>query len=59
MIMRGLKQKKGRFTIVTMTKAAYKDYLQLDGIKTKHDLIDYINQTWGLMGTVVDIRFDG
>lgn len=49
---------KGKEIVVCMSHAAYKQMLKLDGIKDRHDLIVYINQTWGLLGNVVDIQFD-
>lgn len=52
------KTKKGRKVSVTMSHAAYKEMLKLDGIEKQRDVLDYINQTWGILGTVVDIQFE-
>lgn len=41
-----------------MTHEAYKQLLKMDGIKDKEHLLAYINKTYGLLGTVVDITFE-
>lgn len=43
---------------ITMSHAAYKQMLDLNGIGSKERLLAYINATYGLLGTVVDIAFD-
>lgn len=39
--------------IYQMTEESYKRFLRTDGIRSKDDLIKYINSTYGLLGTVV------
>lgn len=44
-----------RELIYEMSPEAYKHLLNLDGIKTKEKLLAYINDTYGLLGKVVQI----
>lgn len=44
--------------IYEMRESDYKDLLKMDGIKSKDDVIAYINKTYGLLGTVVEIAFE-
>lgn len=41
-----------------MSHSAYKEMLDLNGINSPKDVIDYINDTYGLLGTVVEVVFD-
>ena len=44
---------------VTMTRSAYREYMKKDGgFKSRKQLIDYLNQVGGYIGTVVDITVE-
>lgn len=44
---------------ITMTAGQYKLYMKDDEIRgDKKKLIKYINETYGLLGTVVDIKVE-
>lgn len=51
-----------RFIAVTMSKNNYMALLHgkdgKNGFKTREGVINYINQTWGLLGEVVDIKIE-
>lgn len=48
-----------RKIMVTMSHKAYAEMLKLEGIDgKKKNLLKYINDTYGLLGEVVDIQFD-
>lgn len=51
-----------RFIAVTMSKNNFLALLHgkdgKNGLKTREGVINYINQTWGLLGEVVDIKIE-
>ena len=51
-----------RFIAVTMSKNNFLALLHgkdgKSGLKTREGVINYINQTWGLLGEVVDIKIE-
>lgn len=53
-----IRTNKGRKVTVTMSRAAYKEMLNLKEIGDHKALLAYINETWGILGTVVGISFD-
>lgn len=66
--MKIMDERGGREVTVTMSSAAYKDYMtdKYDdkghvverGFKNDDQLLDWINKTWGLLGTVTGIALE-
>lgn len=47
-----------REIVVTMSRAAYDSYMTRGKLKSKKDLINYLNETGHYMGTVVDVHVE-
>lgn len=44
--------------VVTMSRAAYDSYMTRGKLKSKKDLIDYLNSVGHYRGTVVDVNVE-